>query len=186
MPISQIENSALASTGLSATKLTAGTLPKAQMPTGSVLQVVSVTKTDTTSTNSSTLNDITGMTVSITPTSASSKIYVMSSIVVGTFGAHASVTLNRGGTDIAIGDAASNRTQLTTGTTSAQSSGNQPAYMALMYLDSPATTSATTYKLRWKSNDNGTLCYLNRTGNDTDNSGYGRFISTITVMEIAA
>ena len=55
--------------------------------------------------------------------------------------------------------------------------------MSLMYLDSPSTTSATTYKIQ--GNNNGNTCYLNRTNADTDNSSWGRFISTFTLMEIA-
>jgi hypothetical protein len=46
------------------------------LPAGAVLQVVSAVKTDTFSMNSNTFTDITGYSVSITPTSASSKILV--------------------------------------------------------------------------------------------------------------
>lgn len=163
-----------------------GAITSANLPAGSVLQVVSTTKTDTTSTSSSTLSDIPGMSVSITPSSSSSKIFVLASIVVGTGNAHASVALNRDGTDIGIGDASGSRAQLTTSTTSAVSPNNQPSFMGLTYLDSPATTSSTTYKLRWRSNDNNVVVAINRTTGDENSASYGRFISTITVMEIAA
>ena len=55
-----------------------------------------------------------------------------------------------------------------------------------MFLDSPATTSATTYKIQGTlgSTYNGTF-YLNRTKNDSDNDYGARGVSSITVMEIA-
>jgi hypothetical protein len=52
---------------------------------------------------------------------------------------------------------------------------------SMTFLDSPATTSAVTYKLQWRASSGGTL-YLNRRGNDTNFITF----STITVMEIAA
>ena len=157
------------------------TSPKA----GNVIQVVTATKSDTASTSSNTTADITGMSVSITPQSVSSRFYVMASFVVGAPSAHASVVLNRNGTDIGIGDTAGSRARLTASTCSGNPAANQPVSMSLMYVDSPATTSALTYKIKWRSNDNGVTVYLNRTDVDADNTGYGRFISTITVMEIA-
>jgi hypothetical protein len=59
-----------------ATQLT-GTVPAARLPAGSVLQVVSTVKTDTFTTVSSSYVDVTGLSVSITPTSATSKILVL-------------------------------------------------------------------------------------------------------------
>jgi hypothetical protein len=55
---------------------------------------------------------------------------------------------------------------------------------AFNVVDSPATTSATTYKLQSIIYSGGTI-YINRQLTDSDNNGYGRFASTITVMEIA-
>jgi len=175
MPVSQIQNASLAS----------GVPGKANLPTGSVLQVVTATKSDTTSTTSATTVDITGMSVSITPQSASSKFYVTASFVVGAPSAHVSVVLDRNGTDIGIGDTAGSRARLTAGTCSGNPAAYQPVSMSLMYLDSPATTSSLTYKIKWRSNDSGVAVYLNKTSVDSDSTSYGRFISTITVMEIA-
>jgi hypothetical protein len=76
MAVSFIQNASLASGVPSASNITSGTLPKAQLPTGSVLQVVSTTKTDTFSTSSTSYTDLTGLSVSITPTSATSKVLV--------------------------------------------------------------------------------------------------------------
>jgi hypothetical protein len=165
---------------VSGTVITTGS-PQSQ----SVIQVVTATKSDTASTSSATTADITGMSVSITPRAASSRFYVMASFVVGAPSSHASVVLNRNGTDIGIGNTAGSRARLTASTCSGNPAANQPVSMSLMYVDEPSTTSALTYKIKWRSNDNGVTVYLNRTDVDADNTGYGRFISTITVMEIA-
>lgn len=85
-------------------------------------------------------------------------------------------------TPIAVGDANGSRKQSTT------ESGYQAAIAntsCMMYLDSPATTSTTTYKLQWASEASGTI-YLNRSYTNTDNANFGTFVSTITVMEVTA
>jgi hypothetical protein len=56
------------------------TLPAA-IATGKVLQVVQTTKTDTFTTTSTSFTDVTGLSVSITPSSASSKILIFSEII---------------------------------------------------------------------------------------------------------
>jgi hypothetical protein len=161
--------------------------------TGSVLQVVSTTKTDTTSFVSSSTNayvDITGMSVTITPTSATSKILVMYTVGVslssGVGTAH--IRLYRGATSIGQGNASGNRLG---DSLIWRPNGNQYDFdigpVSSSFLDSPATTSATTYKLAATlgSSYSGTF-YLNRSWSDTDHDYSGRTASTITVMEIAA
>ena len=148
------------------------------------LQVVTASKTDTFSTSSTSFTDITSLSVSITPSSASSKILIMAYISAqGTPGA--TVTqhrLVRGATAIAVGDAASSRTQASAGLYSSVSDTTQQA--TIVFLDSPATTSSTTYKCQMRVN--GSTGYVNRTSSDTDNTNNARTISTITVMEVAA
>ena len=57
-------------------------------------------------------------------------------------------------------------------------------HSSIIYLDSPATTSSTTYKMQVFTTA-GTFS-VNRSGRDGDTSGYdGRGVSSITVMEIA-
>jgi len=166
-----------------ATQLT-GTIAVARLPAGSVLQVVSTTKTDSfTSTTTNSFTDITSMSVSITPTSSSSKIYVT---VTGTCSGQSATSgsnlrLVRGSTAICIGDAAGSTTQASTN--SYQLDVNQSNPFSISFLDSPATTSSTTYKIQFFITA-GTF-YFNRTQSDS-NSSNGRFASTITVMEIAA
>jgi hypothetical protein len=149
-----------------------------------VLQVVSTAKTDTFTTSSTSFQDVTGLSVSITPQSATSQILVLAQIT-GTddFGvSDGYMNLVRGSTSIDIGDAASSRLR-TSGYFSSSSNISQNN-LGLVFLDSPATTSATTYKIQVKTNS-GTV-YVNRTKNDSDSANTPRTASTITVMEISA
>ena len=152
-----------------------------------VLQVVSTTKTDTFSASTSnTYVDITGLSVTITPSATTSKILVMASMVGSAPAAGtAHIQLVRGSTVICIGTAASNRPGVTT---SVDTDGRSNAVMtpSINFLDSPATTSATTYKLTMNTGDTGGTAYINRTVSDGDDIYNGRFPSTITVMEISA
>ena len=126
----------------------------------------------------STFADISGATISITPSSSSNKILVSYTLHIGnsTTSQNNVIKLLRDSTAIVgTGGSSINVTGY------ARLNNNteiQPE--AIQYLDSPATTSAITYKLQWATGS-GTI-YLNRRGyNDT----YG-VLSTITVMEIAA
>ena len=146
---------------------------------GTVIQVVSTTKNDIFSSSSTSFTDITGLSVSITPTSLSSKILVLVSSNYGTGGGSQLLTINlvRGATNIAT----PNNTGLTdSGTAVAyQTTSDQVANYSINFLDSPATTSATTYKVQAKVTGN--TFYVNGR-----NSADLNTVSTITVMEIAA
>ena len=63
--------------------------------TGSILQVKSVTKTDATSTSSQTFGDVSGLSISITPSSTSSKILVIGTINCSESGDYAYVRLTK-------------------------------------------------------------------------------------------
>ena len=145
------------------------------LPAGSVLQVVQTVKTDTFTTSSNSLVDITGVSVSITPISTSSKILVTVSINGSSASYNAGFQLLRGATNIYVGTggSANNSAWLYPIITYA------PMYVPIVYLDSPATTSSVTYKMQMRSD--GTAVYLNRRAADT---AFG-FPCSITVMEIA-
>lgn len=149
------------------------------------VQVVSTTKTDTFSTSTSgSWVDITGMSVTITPTSASNKILVSYNIVTSNNnGWYVMLKLVRGSTDIAIGDAAGSRTRTTTAAGLGSPVVDYPYLQSMQFLDSPATTSSTTYKLQMYFGGN--TSYVNRAPTDSDVAGYSRTASTITVMEIS-
>lgn len=154
-------------------------------PAGSVLQVQSAIKTDTFTLTSSTYTDVTGASVSITPSSASSKILVMAYISLGNTTATAGSWFRvvRDSTAIGVGTAAGNRTA---------TAGNMypPATYSLNafgwhHLDSPASTLSLTYKIQVASEATYTVT-VGRSGGDADVSYVGRQPTIITVMEIAA
>ena len=157
------------------------TSPKA----GNVLQVVSATKSDTFSSSLTSWNDITGLSVSITPTSASSKILIIFNVFTGeTTNQFPFIRIVRNSTVIGVGDAAGSRTQTTTASWSSGST-NVQNIQSMNFLDSPLTTSSTTYKLQTIATA-GQSIFVNRNARDDNVSGEARGISTITVMEIAA
>lgn len=148
-----------------------------------VVQVKSATKSDTFSMTSSTFADVTGLSVSITPTSASNKVFVIVTLNFTTTGApQAGFRLVRDSTDIGLGDAAGSRLRVVTG--GYQQAASLLHRASMSFLDSPATTSATTYKVQMNSTDNTNLVYINRSVTDTDSASFMRGSSTITVFEV--
>jgi hypothetical protein len=174
MPVSTIGSDALASSSV--------TRPKIGYA-GAVLQVASTTKTDTFTTSSTSFVDITGLSVAITPSSSSNKILVSVVVHCGSPAITPRFLVLRGATSIGIGDANGSRQRASFGTGYAIDT-NQMTNMSWQFLDSPATTSSTTYKVQCMS-DGGTF-YINRSNAYPDNAALGiSVISTITVMEIA-
>ena len=148
-----------------------------------------VEKTDTTSHNSTTtIQDITGMTVNITPSATTSKILVTSCLQVVTVQGQYSFALYlmRASTYLSRGDASgSHRTRATFG---GLSGGNEYDLrpFTISYLDSPNTTSQVTYKWRWNNPSHSTTLYLNRP-HDFADGGYAVMTSSnIIVQEIGA
>jgi len=165
----------------------AGAVESGDLPAGSVIQVVSTTKTDTFSTTSTSFTDITGLSASITPSSVSSKIIVI--VHVGLFdnlntAATDSFRILRGATAVGVADAAGSRLRANFRDFTPTDS-NHGRNGSFTHVDSPNTTSAITYKLQ-VANQGSTL-FLNRTGNDSDgtNAYQARASSSITLMEIA-
>jgi hypothetical protein len=149
---------------------------------GSVVQVLQSVKTNSASTNSTSFVD-TGLEITITPKSTSSKILVSYSANIGTNTSHAFLRLVRNGTSIAIGDAAGNRVQCTHYIRHFNSQSLESHCME--FLDSPSTTSSVTYKLQYSVASTSYTVTLNRAHSDGDNTYYGRGPSTITAKEIA-
>ena len=141
-------------------------LNTSSLPAGSVLQVVEGTRTDGTNTSSSSYVDA-GLSASITPKSSNSKVFVVVAAGFGntTSSANNNIRILRGSTEV--------RSFSRVGFNGA---GYAHAHQIFTILDSPATTSATTYKVQ----------YMTDTGNlrINDNSG-DTSVATITLMEIA-
>jgi hypothetical protein len=143
-----------------------------QASAGQVLQVVNATYSTEVGNSTSTFAD-TGLNATITPIFATSKILVIIS--------HPSNYKNSASADSSLG------MQLVRGSTNIASFGRSILYtgsainnygsVSYSFLDSPATTSATTYKTQFRNeNHNGAAVAVNVAGSP----------STITLMEIAA
>ena len=169
-------------------------IPRDGLPSGSsggIIQVKSVTKTDTFTkpTNTTAFVDITGLSVSITPTRSDSKILVMYDLCWGIDSGHGSMRLMRDSTPIKIGDASGARTRAT-GHWHDGGSNSADQYDIVQhsgtFLDSPATTNPTTYKLQVGSpNDASYTVFINRSGHDSNSAWESRTASTITLMEVS-
>ena len=157
---------------------------------GKILQVVQTTKTDTasiTSANTNTFVDLTGLSVSITPSATTSKVLIIMNPAISMAAGTLHIRLLRGSTDIFQGDSGGGNRLSSSVLHRSAYTNHYCETLSGTFLDSPNTTSATTYKLQ------GTLgvtysstIYINRTPDD-DNYDYGgRVVSTITAMEIAA
>ena len=164
--------------------------------TGKILQTKQVVKTDTFSLAASSTNqriDITGLTIDITPSSASNKILVDYRVNAhGPNGAfRVMIHLMRGSSDIYIGDQDSGQTNqvrcsnhLITGNDGVGAS--RTALTTGQFLDSPNTTSSTTYKLQIHTVNSGNTYYINRGSYSSNDAYVGRQPSHITLMEVAA
>ena len=156
----------------------------------SVLQVVQATKTDTFSSTAGQGSpvDITGLSATITPLYDTSKVLAIVSI--GGVSANQSTThgfiLVRGSTSLNVGNAAGSRARVTAQTGLAYSTNTYQGFaVSFSYLDSPATTSPTTYKVQGGGNGVQTW-YINQTGRDTNGVNEdSRAASSIILMEIA-
>lgn len=163
-----------------------GVLPISSMPAGTVLQVATAYKTDVQAipSGTSTFADITGLSVTLTPRSSSSKFLCIWSLGIGngTDAATCYIRLNRNGTAIGLADAAGNRT-LGSSIYINTAIGGEMIPSTNSFLDAPATSSAVTYKLTASSNN---TSYINRSARDNDGTGYdGRATSSLTILEIA-
>jgi len=157
---------------------------------GGIIQVINTIKTDTfsTSANLNTKETITGLTATITPKFSTSKILISMNLLVGssqdtTIGG----TIERGSTPIGIADARGNRTRNTFGCGQPTTGQTWRSHsVSHTILDSPNTTSATTYSVKIGGNGSATI-YINREGRDTDNATDTTIASsTLTLMEISA
>jgi hypothetical protein len=132
---------------------------------GAILQVKNSFSTTQVSTNSTSGVD-SNISVSITPSSATSKILVIvtQAVYVADAGISCIVELYRGVTALASVRNAGD------------SSANRHGTLSINYLDSPSTTSATTYKTVFRTSNALNTVYLSNASH----------LSSITVMEVSA
>ena len=152
-------------------------LANVNMPVGSVIQVVSATYGTQVSSTSGTYAT-TGLTASITPSSSSSRVVIFSTVSYQTLG-------NNTGLGIALyknGSVLWNPSEAYSGGPYGAAYGSASAltgFIPLNYIDSPATTSSTTYAIYFASyNSTGVRVQPSDAVNNSQ--------SSIILMEIAA
>ena len=151
--------------------------------------VVQTVKTDVFTTASTSYTGITGLTATITPTSATSKILVLANVKgasqQATSGGGLQYRLMRDSTPIYIGDASASTTRAS-GQLGTRLTGSEALLISdtAVMLDSPATTSAVTYSVEVRTSA-GTL-FINKPQSTSTDSAATRAASGITVIEVAA
>jgi hypothetical protein len=150
---------------------------------GKLGQIVSVDKLNTFSTSSTSYVDVTDWTATITPTAATSKVLVFYSTTASHDGnAWAGFQILRGATAIGNGTASGITSPANKAYRDGDSNGGRS--VAGMFLDSPATTSATTYKIQVKKTA-GTMV-VGATYQGLNNADTYNVTTNITLMEILA
>jgi len=161
--------------GIAAAALS-GQVPDANAPSGSVIQVVQAVSSTTTNTTSTSFSNAAGMTASITPTNAGNKILVLIDVNVRGQASDSIVgglrILRDGATAVYTDDYVYN--------VGVNANVGVAVRMPFNYLDSPNTTSTTTYDLQLRRVSSAGISY-NFSVNPSASSR-----STITLMEIAA
>ena len=187
--VDSIRNSSASSDGITLSSDGKVTFPNTS--TGKVLQAVQVVKTSKQSVQSQTMVDISGFELTITPSSASSKILLTTTI---TACCHASGGFNLwrqiGSNSYSqlttyIGDADGNRSRFTMHMGQTQTAN--AAERSMTILDSPNTTSAVKYK--WQTgtpHHSSYVIVINSSVEDSNSDYYPRTMSTMTAQEIAA
>ena len=151
-----------------------------------IQQVVSTTKTDTFSAAiSATWTDVTGLNLTITPTSATSKVLISVNMPLldnSASGGQTFLRVTRDGTAIGVGATAGSRTSIGLGQIIPTS--NRAQGSSFQFLDSPASTSALDYQVEvWSLSY---TVYVNRAATDSNTSTFPRSSCAITAMEVSA
>ena len=164
--------------------------------TGSILQVVSTYKGDHFQTNSTSWEDITGLSCSITPSDSGNKILVW--CCMGGCSVRQSNLDHGHGIRTLRNDSSSNKCNGTAagcregasfkGTGWSYNADHNPGGLGFHALDDPGTTSSLTYKIQVKCQESGYRFTLN--GNDNNGDGSQvyrcRHMSSLTLMEVSA
>ncbi len=168
--------------------LAAGAVTAAKRGADAILQVKQAIKTDTFSTGTDGFNDVTGLSVDITPTSSSSKMLILTAVNFSHSGGNrtaARVVRRVSGTDnvISQADASGSKTRAMWMDRHQENTGSSNQ-VNIQILDTHGTPNAITYKFQVGRIDAGTL-NINTGYGESDSSNHARGISTITVMEVA-
>lgn len=155
---------------------------------GSILQVVSTTKSDTFSTTSTSYVEVTGLTATITPSRTTSLILVTTMVPMSVSGGGSTdrsgfLTVFRGATNLSNPTSPGSRTRAFHSQFNMDTTRMMNA-VSVSFLDSPASTSSLTYGIRVAAGISETI-RVNSSQTDGDVASSGRAVATITLMEVA-
>ena len=155
--------------------------------TGSILQVVSTTKTNIFTSTSVSYVDITGLTAVITPSSTSNKILVRVDLNGTIAGNTGGVIMRRNGSNMVVGDTVSGiNNNATFNIYNGGDDSNGQQMWSMSHLDSPSSTSAVTYSVAVACVQGGGTFVINDQLSQARNISYAiNAVSNITVMEIS-
>ena len=159
---------------------------------GGIIQVVSTLKSDTfsASINGMTKTNVTGLAATITPQSTSSKILIVVDIggcSTPDTGQRFGFGIKRGSTVIGQPTGTDSRTGALFATTNFEGNSNaMEGGASFHFLDSPSTTSATTYTVWTTIEGNGNEVFVNKSSNDSNSSSVFRATSNITCYEMGS
>jgi hypothetical protein len=152
------------------------------LTTGKVLQVVQANKSDIFSTTGRTFADVTNLSLSITPSSTSSKILVMFTGMLSC-GTNAATRVNLLRDSTILGEGATGSEKASIGGGAYDATNGDTYTSALNWLDSPSSTSSLTYKVQLATDNTLSVAvYINRSAQDANYTGS----SSITALEIGA
>ena len=167
-----------------------GNLSFASVAGGKILQVKSATKTDTQSTSSANYSDISGLSITITPSSGTKILVICTLQYGGQNNSYTGFKVYRDGTMLAPGTSGTgNMSNISFGGFQEQSNSQYGVQSAAwQFLDTHGANGSTAvvYKIMFASVYYGYTSYINRPHN-ADNNAYNMFgSSTITIQEVAA
>ena len=150
--------------------------------------LVQTVKTDVFSTSSTSFTDVTGMGVTITPSSDDSLVLILVDVAVGMLEDDATIQLDltdASNVSVIAPDSPSSRTVALNNQFNLRAGGsNAVNRINAQILVAPATDLAVTYKIRMRVTSR--TGFVNRGGVDTNNSAQVRTVSTLTAIEVAA
>lgn len=155
-------------------------LPDSAMASGSVIQVVSVLKTDQFSVSNTSYTDITGLSLSITASSSSNNFFVMASVFAACTDA-ALLRILKDSTNVGSGSVGSLADYR--GFAMVRMGGsNLGFHYGINFLNTAGDTNAHTFKIQAMPTSGSNAIQINRRGDDGNYS----LSSSLTVMEVAA
>jgi len=159
-------------------------------PAGIGTNVVQTVKTDvfTASVTAGSLSsNVTGFSVTITPSSNTSKVLLLVSISMSTAAAAVFAHLFRDSTEIYRGDAVGSRKRAASGAFGGLINSDANMTSNIIYLDSPTSAAPTTYNIQLSQRSTGTAAvHVNRSEADANDAFETRLASSFTAIEVAA